>query len=359
VKKVEITRTRRLPYTGNVGVKIGQEVNCTDIIAEMNYFPAYVKRINVSKKLAIKPSRLEQVSLVEVGDIVSKDAPIAFSSRWGDPRSVNSTENSIVGIISKHLGMIYLRKLTEFNQSPREVFDIKSIMGINDSFAKRSIVVREGQKVTPGQIIAQNIWKDKDMNLQQIETNLFGVVEDISENVIIIKNRLREQSLKAYLCGKVIDIVDNIAVTIKSEGTIINGIFGVGGERSGRIRPVNCSCLGDKHIKDSDQGKILVSRGHLGEKALKKASSVGVAAIVAPSCKLSTIRRHVDKDFVPSITGSEDVQVGIIIINGFLKSVLAEELWDTVSSSDESYASVNGKTHIRAGAIRPELIIFN
>lgn len=353
-----IERKRKLPYRGTLFVSKGQRVNCTDIIGEMNYYPGMVKKINISKQLAIKPEKINSVLTVKKGDPVKLGEVIAFNTQWFKDQIVVSPDNGIIGMVSKYLGILYLRKLTKFNSDKYEVHNVEQILGVSPKIAEKSISIKVGQAVSPGQIIASIIHKNNNMCLNSITTNVFGTVTDINDNIIKIKNTQISKYLKSYLSGEVICIDENYSVTIRSKVIRITGNYGIGGEKCGVLKVTNKKILTSDDILPSDNGKIILTRGYISKSAILKAAETNVTAIIGSSSDLSIIRNYVGSNFIPSITGAEDVATGLILINGFGHSLIKRTIFDLLSKFEGNNIALNGTTHIRAGAIRPEVLIF-
>ena len=58
-----------------------------------------------------------------------------------------------------------------------------------------------------------------------------------------------------------------------------------------------------------------------------------------------------------AITGSEAIGPSLIITEGFGKIAMADKTYNLLRDNMHSFASINGSTQIRAGVIRPEIII--
>ena len=58
-----------------------------------------------------------------------------------------------------------------------------------------------------------------------------------------------------------------------------------------------------------------------------------------------------------AITGHEEVGITLIITEGFGKMTMSQRTFDLLKSFEGYNASVNGATQIRAGVLRPEIII--
>ena len=62
-------------------------------------------------------------------------------------------------------------------------------------------------------------------------------------------------------------------------------------------------------------------------------------------------------DLGVAITGSENINITLIITEGFGKINMAQKTFEILKHREGSVASINGATQIRAGVVRPEIII--
>ena len=58
-----------------------------------------------------------------------------------------------------------------------------------------------------------------------------------------------------------------------------------------------------------------------------------------------------------AITGSEKIGPSLMITEGFGNISMASRTFDLLKTNENKYASLNGSTQIRAGVIRPELVV--
>jgi hypothetical protein len=58
-----------------------------------------------------------------------------------------------------------------------------------------------------------------------------------------------------------------------------------------------------------------------------------------------------------AITGSEDLVTSLIVTEGYGKIRMGSQTFDLLKEHNGKFASVNGATQIRAGVIRPEIVI--
>jgi hypothetical protein len=110
-------------------------------------------------------------------------------------------------------------------------------------------------------------------------------------------------------------------------------------------------------IDESCKGKVLVGGAFLSYKAFLKAQKAGATGIVVGGFNYRDIKKIVGYDIGVAITGQEDINTTLIITEGFGDIHMAQQTFDLLRSHEGRMASINGATQIRAGVIRPEIII--
>jgi hypothetical protein len=69
------------------------------------------------------------------------------------------------------------------------------------------------------------------------------------------------------------------------------------------------------------------------------------------------LRDFLGYDLGVAITGTEDVNLSIVVTEGFGEICMAQRTFELLASRAGADASVNGATQIRAGVMRPEILI--
>lgn len=218
-----------------------------------------------------------------------------------------------------------------------------------------------GDQLTQGQVVAET--KGLFGMFKQTVTSEFnGTVEAISDvtgNVLV-----REPSIPvdvtAYIQGKVADIIPEEGAIIETRCALVQGIFGIGGERVGAIRVAVSSpdeVLDAQHIKDSDAGMILIGGSGVTLAAMKRADELGVSGLIAGGVKDSDLVNFLGYDIGVAITGSEAIKFTLVVTEGFGYLAMANRTFQLFKSLEGQQGSLNGATQIRAGVIRPEVIV--
>jgi hypothetical protein len=149
-------------------------------------------------------------------------------------------------------------------------------------------------------------------------------------------------------------------VVVEAEGSFLQGIFGVGGETVGEIVVVTKSPdeeLTKDHLKPEHAGKIVIGGSLIRIPALRRAVEVGVRAVVVGGLDDQDLRELLGYDLGVAITGTETIGCTVVVTEGFGEMTMAHRTYDLLGKRQGMKGSVNGATQIRAGVMRPEIVI--
>lgn len=250
---------------------------------------------------------------------------------------------------------------------PMQTVKLAEQLGVDPSDLKEALRVKVGDFVEKGTIIAQTkglfgLFKS------EFRSPVTGTVEMFSEQTGHLGIRLPPTPVEkdAYIEGVVTKVIPEEGVVVQCYGALIQGIFGVGGERQGRISVVVNSpedVLEAQAIMDQHRGCVLVGGSSVTPEALRRAAEVGAAGIVVGGVidwdlvgYLREVLRDPTFDIGVAITGHEPIPWTLIVTEGFGAIRMARRTFDLLRSLNGRPASINGATQIRAGVIRPEVI---
>jgi hypothetical protein len=246
---------------------------------------------------------------------------------------------------------------------PGKVFSVNvaNRLAVGPEEVKGFMVKHEGDPVKKGEIIAENKPMFKWFKTA-IESPVDGTVEAISDitGQVLLREPPRVLPIYAYVKGKVVEVTPNFGVMLESEGTFIQGIFGIGGETSGDIVIAVGSPdedLTPEGIKDSYKGKVVIGGKHASLATIKRAIEAGVNAIVVGGIHDRDLRQLLGYDIGVAVTGTEKIGLTLIVTEGFGMIPMADYTFKLLSSRNGERASVSGATQIRAGVMRPEIIV--
>jgi hypothetical protein len=223
-----------------------------------------------------------------------------------------------------------------------------------------ALLKQPGEPVHGGDVIAQTkglfgLFKS------QLRAPVSGTIEDISavSGHIRIREKPRLVQVLAHIAGRVAELVEGEGAVVQARGALVQGIFGVGGERRGLLRVaaggpdqlLPAASLGEC------RGCVLIAGAGADSSAIAAAAEAGAAGLVVGAVRDEALRRYLGYDIGVAITGQEDVPMALILTEGFGELPMAQRTWDLLASLEGQLASINGATQIRAGVIRPELIV--
>jgi hypothetical protein len=245
---------------------------------------------------------------------------------------------------------------------PLQTVKLADQLGVEPKDVPQFMKVKIGDRVEKDQLIAEGKKLFGLFKAPTVNTDYAGTIEEFSE---ITGNALvREASLpidiNAYITGTVVDVMPEEGAIVETRCAMVQGIFGVGGERQGAIRIAvknSGELLDAEHILATDAGKILIGGSGITAAAIKKAEDIGASGIIAGGIKDSDLIEFLGYDIGVAITGSEKIGVTIMVTEGFGFLEMAQRTFDLLKSLDGQVASINGATQIRAGVIRPEVIV--
>lgn len=168
--------------------------------------------------------------------------------------------------------------------------------------------------------------------------------------------------IPAYIRGTVVEVEADRAVVIESQASFIQGIFGIGGERCGRIRVLDIDPkeeLTERHLAQASAGDILVGGCRPSEAALRAAGAAGISGLVVGSLDDRALSGYLGYELGIALTGDEKIPLTVIMTEGFGSLPIAVHALELFKKLDGKPASINGATQVRAGAVRPEIVIFS
>lgn len=291
---------------------------------------AYTPGLKVAAATALHKERrlpLEGTVLVKVGERVSHDSVVARTFLPGRVEPVN----------------------------------VANKLGIDPKELHASMLKHEGDAVTKDEPIARSkgffgLFKNEVVSPR---TGKVDLISDTTGQVMVREPDIPVQ-VEAFVDGVVEDVIEGQGVVLKTYGAYIQGIFGVGGEVSGEL--VAVATQPDQHMAVSDinaahAGKILVGGAYVTHAVIQAAVKNQVAGIIVGGIDDADLRAWLGYDLGVAITGSEELGLTVVITEGFGKIAMAKKTFDLLVVCTGRRASMSGATQIRAGVIRPEIIV--
>jgi len=264
---------------------------------------------------------------VKVGDIVDFKTKIAETLMPGDPTVINAA----------------------------------AVLGVEPENMENYMKKKEGDKVSEGEKICGfdaffGLWKN------WVLSPLDGVIETISflSGQIVLVGDPIPLLVDSYISGKIVEVFKGKGAVVETTGAIIQGIFGVGEEAHGEIKVLvedpNDPLTLDLITPDCS-GKVIVGGSLISKEAIQKAIETGVAGIVVGGIEGSVLEGLLGYEIGVAITGHENIGVTLIVTEGLGEMAMNPRTLNLLKEFEGEMAAINGATQIRAGVLRPEIII--
>ena len=242
-----------------------------------------------------------------------------------------------------------------------QMLKVSNILNIDPKDVVEALQVKEGQEVKKGDIIAETSGIFG-MFKSSVESPVDGTIESISQSTgrVVVREAPIPVEVDAYVSGVVDEVVENEGIVLKSNAAFIQGIFGIAGEKRGDLLLVSSGPgeeLTADQITADMKGKILIGGSFLSLDAYKKALSVQVAGIVVGGFNYYDLKAILGYNLGVAITGTEKLNTALIVTEGYGSIPMSEATFSLLKENDSKAASINGATQIRAGVIRPEIVI--
>lgn len=242
-----------------------------------------------------------------------------------------------------------------------EPVNVANLLGVPPEDVPHCMLKHEGDTVSPGDVIAQSK-SFFGMFKSEAKAKSGGKIESISHvtGQVLLRGQPVPVQVHAYVRGEVVETFEREGVAVRTTAAFVQGIFGIGGETHGVIKMAVSSpteVLEEGHIKPEHKDCIIVGGSLVTAAALKRAIAHKVRAIVVGGFDDKDLRDFLGRDLGVAITGSEDLGITLVVTEGFGQINMADRTFQLLRSCEGREASVNGATQIRAGVIRPEVVI--
>jgi len=291
---------------------------------------SYTPGLTVSEATVLRKKRLLPIPgtvTAQVGDLVQADSVVAQTKLAGKVHVVN----------------------------------VANLLGVAPDEIREYLVKKEGEAIGLDEVLAENKPFIKWFKTE-VRSPIQGKVESLSTvtGQMLLRELPRSLNLLAYVDGAVVEVHARQGVTVETDCSLVQGIFGIGGETWG---PLVLAVKGPEEPLTPDRldptmkGKVVVGGSFLGADAMTRAKEIGVAGLVVGGIHDKDLRALLGYDLGVAITGTERVGFSLIVTEGFGVIPMAAKTFWLLSAHVGQKACMSGATQIRAGVIRPEIII--
>lgn len=291
---------------------------------------AYTPGLKRKEFLLIRKTRMLPIPgelIVNAGDTVATDTIVARADTPGEP----------------------------------EILKVCSLLGVDPEEIEKYMTKKEGDSVNADEIIA-SYRALFGLIKSDCTSPIDGTIESVSPitGQAIIRRYPTPININAYIPGKVVEIIQNEGVIIETYAAFIQGAFGIGGENHGEIKMASETphdVLTEEQITPECKGKVLIGGSMVTAAALKKAIDTGVRGILVGGIMDKDLTDFLGYRIGVAITGHENIGLTLVATEGFGMVNMLEKTFSILKKNEGRVACINGTTQIRAGVIRPEVII--
>ena len=285
---------------------------------------SYTPGLKILENASIKKKRILPLSgelHVEKDDLVKSDQIVASAKIPGNVQMINVSN--------------------KLNIDPNQLIDC--------------MLCKVDQEVKEGEVVARSKGLFGFFR-SEVKSPMDGVLINISDitGQIIISEKPIPVEVDAYIDGKIQEVYKKEGVLISAYGVLIQGIIGVGGEKKGTLKIIEN--ISDLDKIDLSTNMVVVIKSFIDYGAYQKINKLGLKGIICGGIDYESLTKILGYPLGVAITGSEDVTT-VVVTEGFGNINMSDRTFELLKKYKDSYCSINGATQIRAGVMRPEVII--
>jgi hypothetical protein len=239
--------------------------------------------------------------------------------------------------------------------------NVAKLLSMPPADVPECMLKKEGDRIEAGEALARTKGIFGKFRTEY-KSDTAGTIESISAvtGQVIVRGAPLPVQVKAYLTGQVAEVIPGEGCAIEADVTFVQGIFGIGGETYG---PIRMACtrhdqeLTEDLITAEMNGCVVIGGARVTVQAIEKARKAGAVAVIAGGIDDADLEAFLGYNLGVAITGSERVGLTVVITEGFGEIAMARRSFELLASRQGDDAAVNGTTQIRAGVMRPEIVI--
>jgi hypothetical protein len=332
----QIIRTRISPFPGEITVKEGEGVAPDTTILRTSYRLGGVYVVNVAERLKVQPGEIVDYLLKNEGENVKQEEVFAEKSSLAGTKEIRSPIDGIIEKIEGQLGAVIIREKLDRPDIPI-IIDIKGEHQDADH-ENLNLFKKVGDRVNYGETIGGKAvvpmvpyYKNK------IEAPCTGTIMKIDdkEGKIWIQKDLPTVETKAFYWGRVKRLIPEYGIDIEFGGYVLECMYGIGEISWGKLvknngYEVSGNIIYSDHISTNDVEMIIRSQP---------------AGIITGAANYEVIDIFAEK------------KIALVVIEGFGELQISSNFRAIIETSMGRNVLLKGATQMRAGVIRPEIII--
>lgn len=362
MEKTRLRKVRTMTVPGDVLVKVGDEVGADTVIAKTEFVRGNPRMIDLHSEFRkrLPMDVLQKTLLKKVGDkVTSRDILARYQEGyWSDVYEVAAPCDGTIEYISITQARIIIREDPK-SAKPMAIVPAAQKLSVWPFMLRMFTAVKEGDQVYEGQVLASAL---NLTTMDYVYAPMSGVVEKIctKTGTITIVRPIRPAQVQGHIAGRVTGLVADRGAVVEATGSYVEGIFGVGGERHGELVIAADGPNGELDeagVLPGHKGKVLLAGSLVSLEALQKMRALGAQGVIAGGLNNIDLVQVFGHEITAGITGQEQSDFTAIVMEGFGRMPMGPAAWDLLASRAGRVASIDGTTQIRAGVLRPQVIV--
>lgn len=335
-----IIKKRVLPFPGTVLVKQGDAVEPDTVVAEMRYLGERPFIVPIAERLKVDLAGIEDYLTKKVGDEIVVGEIIASRRTLTARMEVKSPVSGTLEYISPASGGVIIRERVAHDELGPVTVNCAEALDIPPQRLEAYLDKRMGEKVEKNGKIA-SISLHGGFSMKYCRSPIYGEIVSIdrANGDVVIKRPVEQRKLKAFVPGIVHEIIPQRGVIIETEAELLFGVFGFGGEQWGVLG--KDIMVFEEEITRSDFESL-------------KGTAKGV---IGPSLSVEEFEDIFGDEIRKGISRANTSGMTIVLMEGFGKLTLDEATRRKLHEYNGRLVAMDGRTQIRAGARRPEILI--
>lgn len=358
------THLVQLPYAGNIKVEVGAEVEAETEIGVNLFDPPRVYVITLYDKsyLNLNPDNLEKSLRIKEGQEVKYGQRIAeigsrtlidefrFQHYYFD-----SPVRGRVEKINIDSGTIIMREIQDYSYKPKKI-NVAQKLNVKPksiiSYLKKSL----NDFVYAGDVIASKIIDvGESKHPMLVSAPNTGTITQINKETgfVTIQYDRKPYQRKAGIKGKVVSVEEKHSALIEFDGYSLNGIIGFGNEAWGKLKFLDKQ----SELSAATADDIIVYGDKIDLAFLRQVEQQKVKGVIAASIDNADLVEFIGDEIGVALTGNEAIPFPVILTEGFGEFPMFDDYTEFLKENSGKSVYINGHTQIRAGVVRPKIIV--
>jgi hypothetical protein len=189
-----------------------------------------------------------------------------------------------------------------------------------------------------------------------------GTVMAVSPHTgrILLEEPAAPLEVQAFLPGIVSAVHPERGATVSGWAARVAGVFGVGGERCGDLLPLvgrPSSMLEAAQIDGAVAGRVLLGGAGVRADALGRAAALGAVGLITGGIGDLDLSGWLGRSTVLADTTGIPGPLTVVVTGGFGRVPMDADTFELLRAYAGQLVCVSGWTRVRAGAVRPEVIV--